>query len=138
MSVSLEVGPRFFEIGSSKFLHSFFSTVGYHLEKDGWGTRFPALMNELYLGKLPSNRVKEASRELACVAEELSRFQPKEAIWDIENLDARPPWGDNISSDVHTLADYFGTSDGEDLIEVMQRALKFSQEKGYDVTIATV
>jgi hypothetical protein len=33
--------------GEAFWLHSFFSTIAYKLERDGWGSRFPALMNEL-------------------------------------------------------------------------------------------
>ncbi len=52
MGIGLNVGDFYYEIGSGDFLHSFFSTISFHLEPEGWGTKYPYLMNELYQGSL--------------------------------------------------------------------------------------
>jgi hypothetical protein len=44
-------------------------------------------------------------------------------VWDIDNPEARPPWGDDISSDITDLSNYFVTSDGRDLFEVLDEAM---------------
>ncbi|MBE9175423.1 hypothetical protein IQ225_09140 [Synechocystis salina LEGE 06155] len=50
----------------------------------------------------------------------LSKFSPDKVIWDIENLDIIPPWGNGISSDITDLLNYFVTSSGRDLIAVLR------------------
>ena len=41
MSLDIRVGGGAWPLGSGDFVHAFFSTVSYHLETDGWGSRFP-------------------------------------------------------------------------------------------------
>lgn len=63
MSVGLEAGEFYAEIGSASFLHAFFSTVSGNLEQQ-WGQRFPVLMKQLYQGELPANNIGQALAEL--------------------------------------------------------------------------
>ena len=44
-------------------------------------------------------------------------------VWDFEERSARPAWGDGISPQIKSLADYFVTSDGRNLIDVLSAAL---------------
>lgn len=138
MSISIKAGPRLFEIGSSQLLHAFFSTVSFHLEPRGWGTRYPDLLVELYQGHLASKKIPKALVELNEIKSALSRFKPNQIVWDIENLKVRPPWGDNIAPSIQSLADYFATSDGHDLIDVLNHAMKFALEKGFDLAVVTI
>jgi 2,3-bisphosphoglycerate-dependent phosphoglycerate mutase len=93
MGVGFRVGSIVDEIGSHDFLHAFFSTISYHLEPRGWGTQFPELMNELYQGALDQRKATKVSDDLLKIREELKAHGPHEVVWDIENLDAKPPWG---------------------------------------------
>lgn len=133
MAVGMRVGNSYWEIGGGDFMHSFFSTISYHLETDGWGTRFPVLLNELYLGSLRAQNSIPALEELAEAKQELSRFPPSAVVWDIENLEAIPPWGNNISPDITDLSTYFATSDGRDLFEVMEAALSYLGSSEHEV-----
>ena len=45
--VGLIVRNSMLSFGENYFVHSFFSTIAYRVEREGWGSRFPALMNEL-------------------------------------------------------------------------------------------
>lgn len=63
-------------------------------------------------------------QEIQNVRGRLRYHGPSEVIWDIEDLALKPPWGDNISSAITSLADYYVTSDGKDLIEVLLSALQ--------------
>jgi hypothetical protein len=58
--VDLYVGNTMWTGGEDFWLHSFFSTIAYQLEPEGWGSRFPALMNELYAGRRAGDRVPDA------------------------------------------------------------------------------
>lgn len=121
---------RFFTVGSMDFLHCFFSNICFHLEKGCWGSKYPSLMNELYNGTLPSDKIDLAISELNEIKRRLSFIRPSDVIWDIENLDRRPPWGNEISEDITNLANYFITSEGEDLFDVLNGALLMAKSKG--------
>lgn len=135
MSVSLMVDDFCYFIGRGDFLHSFFSTICYHLENKRWGSRFPCLMEDLYQGELDFEDVDLARKELAQIREELKAFAPNQVIWDIEDLKQRPPWGDDISPDIHNLAEYFITSEGEDIFDEINKAFDNAQAKKADIFI---
>ena len=63
------------------------------MENKKWGTKFPVIMNELYLGELNSSRIPEAINELEQMKQGLAKYSPNKVIWNIKNLSAQPPWG---------------------------------------------
>lgn len=121
--ISLHVATQSFEIGTPSFFHCFFSTVSANLESAGWSSRFPVLMNKLYQGGVSVSELPRLHKELTTVQNELKKFPPSKVVWDIERRELRPPWGDNISSHITDLSNYFVTSDGKDLFEVLFRAI---------------
>ena len=68
-------------------------------------------MGELYQGCLKNQDLNEGLEELRKVRKELKNFSPSDVIWDAEDLSLTPPWGNNISSDITDLSNYFVTSD---------------------------
>ena len=124
------VGFYWFQIGTGDFLHSFFSTVALRLENGLWGSKYPVIMNELYQGELPANKTDLAIDELIQIREGLRGLSSEQVVWDIEDLSKQPPWGNKISPDITDLSSYFVTSDGEDFIGVLERALKTAAEEG--------
>ncbi len=68
----------------------------------------------------------------------LKLFSPSEVVWDIEDLSKQPPWGDDISSDIKDLSNYFVTSDGKDMFEVLFYALNEALEEKVDLKIETL
>lgn len=134
MAVGIKVGSITDEIGTSDFFHAFFSTVSYHLEEK-WGSRFPALMNQLYQGELEPGLAEKAVAELRQIKDELVRFETSKVVWDIENLSKQPPWGADISPDITSLANYFVTSTGRDLISTLIEALDEAAAHGKPATI---
>jgi 2,3-bisphosphoglycerate-dependent phosphoglycerate mutase len=135
MPVFLVVDCFCYEIGSSDFLHSFFSTISYHLEPNGWGTKYPYLMNGLYQGNLNWSQASNAIKEAKEIRQELSGYNPSQVIWDIEDLESKQPWREHVSDRITSLANYFVTSDGEDLFEVLYKALYCSIEEQQNVEI---
>lgn len=136
--VGFKVKFEWYEVGAASFLHSFFSTIAYRLEDNKWGTRFPYLMRKLYQGKLERLDVEKAIEELDVIKNELKKFSPEKVIWDIENLNSQPPWGNEISEDITDLSNYFVTSDGKDLIKVLYDALETSIHLNSDVEICSL
>lgn len=127
MSVGIKVGSITDEIGTGDFLHAFFSTVSGRLE-DEWGKRFPALM-KLYAGSLPYEQAPMALAELAAVRTGLTDFAPDCVIWDIEDRTKIPPWGGDISTDITNLSNYFVSSTGRNLIDLLKEALEASRDE---------
>ena len=123
MAVGIVVGGREYPIGSGSFFGAFFSTVCVRLESERWGARFPVVMNRLYSGHLAAGEAEAALSELDLIQQGLEAFPPSDLVWDFRDRSARPPWGDRISPDITSLGNYFVTSDGKDLFEVLRAAL---------------
>lgn len=138
MSVGIRVHGIVDLLGAPDFVKAFFSTVSANLEPDGWGSRFPALMGPLYQGELPAERIDEVRSELATIRSELSEHRPSDLVWDIEDRSARPPWGDDISSEITSLGNYFVTMEGKDLFEVLDEALSFAGKRGYPAELTSI
>lgn len=130
MTVGLKLGSITDEVGTSQFLHAFFSTISGNLEPNGWGTRFPVLLNKLYQGELKQGDAEVALAELQRIEAELRKLPPSKVIWDIEDLTLSPPWGSDISADITSLANYFVTSTGRDLIGVVREILEELRDVG--------
>ncbi|MEP1539944.1 MAG: immunity 70 family protein [Marinobacter sp.] len=135
MAVGVTVGSITGEIGAGSFVHSFFSTVSVHCETNGWGSRYPRLMNELYQGHLPSSHAIAAIEELRDAKSVLDKIPPSEVVWDAENRDAQPPWGTNISSDITSLGNYFVSSTGRDVFALLEEVLQVSADRQEDVSL---
>lgn len=123
MSIAISVDNIATELGDSQFVHAFFSTIAVRLEGEQWGSRFPALMNELYQGRLEGERASTALQELRQIRQELKAFAPSEIVWDIDEPQASPPWGADISEDITDLSNYFVTSTGRDMFDAMEDPL---------------
>lgn len=136
--VGFKVKYYWFQIGSEDFLFLFFSTVAYNLENQKWGTKFPVIMNELYLGELNSSHISEAINELKRIKQGLAKYSPDKVVWDIKNLSAQPPWGTNTSDDITNLSNYFVTSDGEDFITIFNHALLKAEELNCEIKITSI
>ena len=137
MTVGFKLGSITDEVGTSQFLHAFFSTISGNLEPNGWGTRFPVLLNKLYQGELEQTDAAVALAELDRIEMELRKLPPSKVIWDIENLQLSPPWGSDISSDITSLASYFVTSTGRDLISVLREILEELRDVGGVVSVVS-
>lgn len=123
--VGLYIDNIFSEVGSSALLHSFFSTISFHLEPEGWGTRFPELMNELYRGKLEPSAASKTLSDAQSIKAELARLPVDRVVWDIENVHAKPPWGDYVDASVKSLADYHITSTRRVLMDLLIECVEF-------------
>lgn len=138
MAVGFKVKYYWYQVGHGDFLHSFFSTVSYHLEENGWGSKYPFLLNKLYQGKLESENISKALEELEDIKEQLKNYSPSQVVWDIEDISKRPPWGDNIIEEITDLSNYFVTSDGEDFIKILKSALEKGLKTNSDVYIESI
>ena len=123
MGVSVRVGPVSDELGAPSFVHAFFSTICAYCEAGAWGSKYPALMGPLYKGQIDYVRAKVALEELRAARQELSKVVPAHVVWDLQDRSAQPPWGDRIAATITNLGNYFITSEGRDIFEVLDEAL---------------
>lgn len=135
MAVGLRVRSNLWSVGTGDFFHAFFSTISVRLEPEGWGTRFPAVMDELYKGELSPEGAVRALAELDQIREELRQFAPSEVVWDVEDRSKQPPWGDRISDEITDLSNYFVTEDGRDLFEVLGEAVGYALRAGVPLRV---
>lgn len=138
MSVGFFIDPVFYKVGSGDFMNSFFSTVYIKLENLKWGSKYPIIMNNLYSGKIQKDDISKAKHEIEDIEYCFSMLSPKEIIWDFEDANALPPWGDNISPHITDLSKYFITSDGENLFNTFQKAFNASEELEEDLILRSI
>ncbi len=130
MALGLRVANILWPVGAAGFVKAFFSTIAARLEPDGWGTRFQVVMHDLYEGELSAERAPAAREELDTIRKELADLPPSEVVWDIHDRSRQPPWGDDIADRITDLGNYFVTSDGRDLFDVLLEAVDFAAESG--------
>ena len=116
MTVGLKQRSVVTEIGPGGLLHSFFSTIALRLENGQWGSRFPTIMNDLYGGSIQSSQHDDALRELKQIQQELGMIGPDEVVWEIDDPDVPPPWGTEVGPHVTSMAHYYVTVTGRNLI----------------------
>ncbi len=138
MTVGLEIDNLFTEVGSQALLHSFFSTISFHLEPDGWGTRFPELTNDLYQGRLEPDAADKALADARTIRDELGALPPERVVWDIGALESKPPWGDDTPARVTNLAHYHTTSTNRVLMDELVELLEFQVQCRLPLSIMTL
>lgn len=134
--VAFRVGPIAYPVGRADFLGSFFDTVAVRLEAGVRGGSYPTLAALYSDGELSPEHAEQARSELRDAAEALRSFTPADVVWDIDDSTRRPPWGDDIAPTIQTLADYHVTSDGRQLIGVLDRALDAAARVAQPLRIA--
>jgi 2,3-bisphosphoglycerate-dependent phosphoglycerate mutase len=138
MTTGLQLGSITDEIGTSDFFYAFFSTISGNLEPLGWGSRFPVLMKKLYGGEVSQTEAKQALAELAEIKSEFADLKPDKVIWDFSDPEKHAPWGNNISSEITDLSNYFVTSTGRDFVGILKEILEELQDRGGVVKVVTV
>ncbi|MCM3219386.1 immunity 70 family protein [Bacillus cereus] len=70
--------------------------------------------------------------------EKLKLFSPSEVVWDIEGLSKQLPWRDKSSTNITDLSNYFYTSGGKDMFEMLFKACDEALELEVDLEIETL
>ena len=135
MAVRLKTGSYWYPLGSEKLLHSFFSTIAFHLEENDWGSKYPLIMNELYQGELENN-IDHALYELDDIRFNLKKYTSDQIVWDINDMSREPPWGKHIKKNKTDLSNSFISIYGENLFDIFQNA--FYKAKEIEETIKMI
>ena len=138
MSVGVKVGSIVGEVGASSFLNGFFSTIAGLLEGGHPGSRFPIISVDFYGGHVEADKVERAIEELRTIRTELTGYPSSAVIWDLEDRSKVPPWGDAISPTIQSMGDYFVSSTGRDLFELLFEAFSHALKRKRPVDIVEV
>lgn len=131
MSIGIEVGYTWYQIGRGDYFDSFFSTIAYYLENKKWGSQYPTIMKKLYTGVLQPIDAHLAIDELTDIQKKLGDLTKEQhpIIWDARNLTLKTPeWAINTNNEVTTLQNYYIINDGRDLIGILLTALQKSKD----------
>ncbi|MBO9598591.1 MAG: hypothetical protein J7559_12345 [Cohnella sp.] len=137
MAVYFKTGFVLYTIGPVSLLNSLFSTIRYHLEPNGWGTRYPIMMNQGYQGKVEHALIPDLIKEVKSIQQELKALRPDQVVWDIEDLTAKPPWGDEVIARITDLSNYHIATGGQTVLDLLIEVLEAAMKVKFDFEIAT-
>jgi hypothetical protein len=121
--VACKVGCNAYDIGTLENWYALGATISYHLEPDGWGTKYPELMNSFFQCKLARCHAEKVLKDLQAIREELKWFPPSAVVWDFENPGFRPPQGTPHRENVTDLSNYFVSKYGRNVFDGIIMAL---------------
>lgn len=130
MTIGLKQGSVVTEVGPGGILHSLCSTIATHLEGGRWGAQFPLIMGNLYQGLLHEKDVDAAQAELEKIKKGLEKLLPSQVVWDIENPEIKPAWLQEAGPHVSSMANFFVTTTGRDLLFEIADNLESLKEFG--------
>jgi hypothetical protein len=120
----LTVGGNSRELAPDRVIEALFTTIGCRLEPQGRGTRFPAVMDDLYSGYLTPGGAPDALRELQEIEDALRKIPVSDVIWSLADLRR----GDNANEPVNHCAanafEYFVDTDGRPLISRLRDGVR--------------
>ena len=137
MSVGIKVGSIYDEIGSGSFLNCLFSTVTVLLERGVRGAAYPVFSKQFYAGSVPAVEAEKLLDELRHIRAAFQAYAPSQVVWDMGDRTARPPWGDNIAPTITSLANYFVSSTGRDVFDLLEEAVMDARDSHTDIHIAS-
>lgn len=122
---------RTIDVGSTDFYKALYSTAIGRIGSLKRST--PLALEFLKTGKCKATQGYETARQLNLIRDKLSQVAPGKMIYDIDNPQAKAPWGDNISPVITSCGNMFTTADGKDLIYELVSILCFAQITEVDV-----
>ena len=116
-----------FPLGTADLVDSFFYTISWRLERKEWGSRFPAIMNELYQGLLPYESLEKAAFELQIINDEMSYLPHTSGVWVYEIHSDPPPREIGENKDARNLSETFMTSIGRKMLNEFKTAIRVAK-----------
>jgi hypothetical protein len=117
------VGGHCRELAPEHVVEAMFTTIGCRLEPQGRGTRFPAVMDDLYEGYMKPGRASEALSELAEIEGALRKIPVGDVVWSLATFrrdDANEP----VNHQATNALDYFVDAGGQPLISCLRDGLE--------------
>ena len=121
--MTLSVNGQSWELGPDHIVEAFFTTVSCRLEPQGRGTRFPAVMDDLYSGYLLPRRAAVALQELEQIEAALRTLPVDRVVWSLTNMqwdDSQEPVDRHAADSFH----YFIDKEGQPLLLRLRAAVQ--------------
>lgn len=87
----------------------------------------------LKLGTCDSSKGYDVARQINLIRDELSKYSPEKAVYDIDNPQKVAPWYGKLSPVVTSCANIFTTADGQDLLFELVSILCYAQVVRTDI-----
>jgi 2,3-bisphosphoglycerate-dependent phosphoglycerate mutase len=112
----LTIGGTSHELGPDRVIQAMFTTVSCRLEPQGRGTRFSAVMDDLYSGYLTPGRARDALRELQEIEDALRKIPVSDVVWSLGDLRRGDDANEPVNHRAANAFEYFVDTDGRPLI----------------------
>ncbi len=114
MTIISEDEKKIINVGAYDIWFSMYSTIMINCVsiKDQI-TKAMLFMDEKYCNY---NDCLDVARQFNLIRDELSKYSPEEAVYDMNFIDKKAPWEGRLSPIITSCANMFSSSDGEDLL----------------------
>ena len=120
----LTIGKTSRELAPERAVEAMFTTIGCRLEPRGRGTRFPAVMDDLYSGYLTPARAPEALKELEEIEALLRAIPVTQVIWSLADLHCGDDSDEAVNHRASNAFDYFIDVEGRPLASRLREGVQ--------------
>ena len=117
------------QVGSSAVFYSLYSTVKVLLKR----YEKQLSLGEAFLKSGNCSYINAIARQINLIRDQLSRFSPDKAVWNMLDKTLTPPWKNNLSPVITSCANLYTTADGKDLLFELVAILTYSDYKKLDI-----
>lgn len=126
-------GKRSVDIGSGDIWKAVYSTVVSCVEKST--KHYTLALEFIKSGECKGSQGYEIAKQINYIRDELSKYSPDKAVYDIDTPGLEAPWKDNLSPVITSCANLFTTTDGHDLLFEIVSLLCYAQIAKTDITL---
>lgn len=105
---------RSVDVGGSDIWYSIYSTVEKRM--GSFKKKIPLAIEFLKTGKCNSENALESARQFNLLRDELAKYPPSKAVYNMDDMSKLAPWADDLSPVVTSCANLYTTADGKDLL----------------------
>ena len=124
---------RIFEVGTFEIWSALSATIEVLISRKR--KDITLALNFLSNGVCESKDCIECAKEFNLIRDCLSQFPPDNVVYDASNRSYVPDWAKNISPVITSCANFFTTSDGQDLLFEIVSILCYGGITGHRITI---
>jgi len=128
-------GKRAVSIGTSDILYSLYSTV-WMLGSADFKRTIPQALAFFESGECPASDALATARQFNLIRDELSKFSPERAVYDMQNPQLKAPWEGNISPVITSCANLHTTADGKDLLAELVEIFTYAGIVGVNLCLS--
>jgi len=124
MNQTITIGATSRELGPERVVEALFTTIACRLEPHGRGTRFPAVMDDLYSGYLVPARAANARQELQEIEAALRKIPVGDVVWSLGDLRRGDDAGEPVNHGARNAFDYFVDVNGRPLVTRLRESVQ--------------